>query len=86
MRMASRLLLATLITTGSASAQIYPAKLVRILIPSAPGGTPDLLGRMLAQKFTERLGQPFIAENRAGANGNLAGELTAKAPPDGCAS
>jgi tripartite-type tricarboxylate transporter receptor subunit TctC len=61
----------------------YPSKPVRILIPSAPGGTPDLLGRMLAQRFSERLGQPFVAENRAGANGNLAGELTAKAPPDG---
>lgn len=61
----------------------YPSKPVRILIPSAPGGTPDLLGRMLAQRFTERLGQPFVAENRAGANGNLAGELTARAAPDG---
>ncbi len=85
MKKIAAILLLLLLAPASALAQgtPYPSKPVRILIPSAPSGTPDLLGRMIAQKLSERMGQPSVVENRAGANGNLAGELTAKAAPEG---
>jgi tripartite-type tricarboxylate transporter receptor subunit TctC len=65
------------------AAQTYPTKTVRLILPFPPGGPSDILGRALAQKLTEQLGQPVITDNRAGAGGNLGLELTAKAPPDG---
>jgi tripartite-type tricarboxylate transporter receptor subunit TctC len=54
-----------------------------LILPFPPGGPSDILGRALAQKLTEQMGQPVITDNRAGAGGNLGLELTAKAPPDG---
>src|SRR6187455_1655561 len=68
---------------GAAAAQNYPAKPVRIILPFPPGGPSDILGRALAQKLTEQVGQQVITDNRPGAGGNLGLELTAKAPPDG---
>ena len=68
---------------GSAAAQAFPTKTVRLILPFPPGGPSDILGRAIAQKLTEQLGQQVIADNRAGAGGNLGLELTAKAPPDG---
>ncbi len=69
----------------SAFAQAYPTKPVRLILPFPPGGPSDILGRALAQKLTEQMGQQVIADNRPGAGGNLGLELTAKAPPDGYA-
>ncbi len=64
-------------------AQAWPAKTVTIVVPQAPGGTNDALGRILAQKLTERLGQTFVVDNRAGAGGNIGTAAAAKAPRDG---
>ena len=61
----------------------YPAKPVRLILPFPPGGPSDILGRALAQKLTEQIGQSVITDNRPGAGGNLGLEVTAKAPPDG---
>ena len=61
----------------------YPAKPVKILVPYAPGGATDIIARIVAQRLTESLHESFIVENRPGANGNIALEATAKAPPDG---
>jgi tripartite-type tricarboxylate transporter receptor subunit TctC len=67
----------------AAGAQTYPSRAVRVVIPFPPGGAPDLVGRTLAARLGERLGQPFVAENRSGAGGNIAAEAVAKAPADG---
>jgi tripartite-type tricarboxylate transporter receptor subunit TctC len=66
-----------------AEAQNYPSRPVRLIVPAAPGGNPDILGRMLADKLTAALGQPFLVENAAGAGGIVAAELVTKQPPDG---
>lgn len=69
--------------TSSVLAQPYPAKPVRIIVPYTPGGATDILGRLLAAKFAESMGQQFIAENRPGAAGLVGAELAARAAPDG---
>jgi tripartite-type tricarboxylate transporter receptor subunit TctC len=66
-----------------ASAQTYPARPVRIIVPYAPGGTTDIVARLIGQSLSERLGQQFIIENRPGAGGNVGTEVVARAPPDG---
>ena len=68
---------------GAAQAQAYPVKPVRYIIPFAPAGTGDVCGRFHAQKLQERLGQPVVIENRAGANQAIGIEAAAKAPGDG---
>jgi tripartite-type tricarboxylate transporter receptor subunit TctC len=70
-------------TASTGSGQAYPAKPVRIIVPFPPGGATDLVTRILAQKLTETWGQQVVADNRAGASGNIGAELAAKAPPDG---
>ena len=72
-----------ILAAGLAPAQQYPTKPVRIVVPFAPGGGSDFIGRFIAQKLSERLGQQFIVDNRPGAGGNLGAELALKSPPDG---
>lgn len=67
----------------TASAQAWPAKTVRIVLPFAPGGSTDLQARLLAKKYTESLGQAFVVDNRAGASGMIGTEAVARAPADG---
>ena len=73
----------TLAIAGVASAQAYPTKAVKVVIPFPPGGTLDVIGRQLAQKLTEQTGQSFIVENRPGGNGVIGGDVVSKAPADG---
>jgi len=78
-----RILLAAVLLPLAGHAQQYPVKPVRIVVPTAPGGGTDVVGRVLAQKFTEALGQPFIIDNRGGAGTVLGSAVVAKAPADG---
>ena len=66
-----------------AQAQDYPSRPIRLITPAAPGGTTDLLARIFGAKLAESLKQQVIVDNRASASGVIAGEITAKAPPDG---
>ena len=68
---------------GIAWAQEYPVKQVRVVLPFPAGGGSDIIARVVAQKLTGSLGQPVVVDNRAGASGNIAGEIVAKAPADG---
>jgi len=68
---------------STGSGQAWPARPVRIVMPFAPGGGADLMGRLFATRFTETLGQTFVAENRAGAGGLIGAEIVARSPPDG---
>jgi tripartite-type tricarboxylate transporter receptor subunit TctC len=78
-----RTLPALLLAPALALAQAYPAKPVHMVIPFAPGGASDFVGRILQPRLAELLGQPIIVENRAGASGNIGLEAAAKAAPDG---
>src|SRR5215813_369436 len=71
------------LTATAAPAQTYPVKPVTIIVPAAPGGVTDALGRVLAQRFTEAWGQQVIVENKPGANNQIAAEYVAKSLPDG---
>jgi len=81
----SRLLIAFLLLLGAggAVAQAFPAKPIRVIIPFVAGGSSDIVGRAIAAKLQEHLGQPAVVENRPGANGAIAAEFVAKAEPDG---
>lgn len=74
--------LAAMLAT-SAFAQTWPIRPVRIIVPFAPGGSADTLGRIVATKLTESFGQTFVVENRAGAGGVIGSELVARSAPDG---
>jgi tripartite-type tricarboxylate transporter receptor subunit TctC len=67
----------------SAPAQAWPARPIRLIAPSAPGGPTDLIARLLAERFTAGLGTPVVVENRTGGTGTVALDAIAKAPPDG---
>lgn len=66
-----------------AVAQNYPAKTVRVIIPWPPGGSNDIVGRLVMQKMSENLGQQFIIDNRGGAAGTIGSDVVAKSAPDG---
>lgn len=74
---------ALLLSTKTFAQPAYPGRPVTLLIPQSPGGTNDVVGRILAEQLTHLSGQPFIVENRAGANGNLGTEYAARANGDG---
>lgn len=73
----------TLLLAAESLAQNYPGRSVRIIVPFAPGGTTDLLGRFIAAELASSLGQPFVVENISGAGGNIGSAAAAKAAPDG---
>lgn len=75
--------LVSLTVSGAAFAQQFPAKSVRIVVGFGPGGGTDLAARAIGQKLTEAFGSSFIVDNRPGASGNLAGDIVARANPDG---
>src|SRR5215467_424642 len=66
-----------------AAAQEWPTTTVRIIVPFGAGSTPDMVGRLIADHLQQKLGQPFVIENRPGASANTGTDVVAKAPPDG---
>jgi tripartite-type tricarboxylate transporter receptor subunit TctC len=85
-RFSSRLpifLAAVLVVSANVAAQNYPARPVRVIVPTSPGAGADIVARIVSQRLTETVGQQFIVDNRAGAGANLAAEIAAKAVPDG---
>ena len=77
------LLACTTLFSSNLLAQTYPARSVRIIVPTAPGGGSDTQARLLAKRFTETMGQGFVVDNRPGASGVIGAELVARAPADG---
>jgi tripartite-type tricarboxylate transporter receptor subunit TctC len=68
---------------GVVFSQAYPSKPVKVIVSFPPGSTPDIVGRALASRLQQAMGQPFVVENRAGAGGNIGADAVAKAPADG---
>ena len=66
-----------------AGAQTYPARPVRIVVPTPPGGMNDMIARLMGQWLSDRLGQPFVIDNRPGAGNNIGTEAVVRAPADG---
>jgi tripartite-type tricarboxylate transporter receptor subunit TctC len=83
MKLWNALIAAVLAAPILAMAQTYPSKPVRMIVTFPPGSTPDIVGRTLATRLQESMGQPFVVENRAGAGGNIGADAVAKANPDG---
>jgi tripartite-type tricarboxylate transporter receptor subunit TctC len=77
------IVLAAVSAPFAVQAQNYPAKVVRVVIPWPPGGSNDVVGRLVMQKVSEALGQQFVIDNRGGASGSIGADVVAKAPPDG---
>jgi tripartite-type tricarboxylate transporter receptor subunit TctC len=84
LRLAASALTVLLACDGSSvRAQNYPSRSVRMIVPFAPGGLPDIMARIIAQKLSESLGQQVVVDNRTGAGGNIGMGIAAKAPADG---
>jgi tripartite-type tricarboxylate transporter receptor subunit TctC len=73
----------TPIVSATAKGQGYPSRPIRFIVPFPSGGVSDIIARLMSQRLSERLGQPFVIENRGGAGSNLGTEVVVKAPPDG---
>ena len=73
----------TTVSTIAYAQSTYPNRPIKFIAPFPPGGTSDVLGRIMAQKLSDALGQSVIVENRPGASGNIGHDIAAKAPPDG---
>ena len=82
-RRALLIVLGALLFGGTATAQDYPSRPVKIVVPFPAGGSNDIIARILAQKLNERTGQPFLIENRGGAGGNIGADAVATSEPDG---
>jgi tripartite-type tricarboxylate transporter receptor subunit TctC len=83
MRLFSRVFFLLVILVANAWGQEWPTRPVRMVVPFPPGGAADALPRIFSEKLSQRFGQPFVVENRAGATGSIAGELVSRADPDG---
>ena len=78
------LLAACLLVLASSEALAqYPSRAIKVIVPIPPGGAPDIAARVIGQKLSEILAVPVVVDNHAGSNGNIAGDLVAKSPPDG---
>ncbi len=82
-RLATALLAVALLHAAGAGAQTWPAKPIRLMVPFPPGGSTDIVARIVAQKLSERLGQPIVIENRGGAGGTIGTAIVAKSAADG---
>ena len=82
-RLGLMLFLAACLPSHDAQAQSYPTKQIRFVVPFAPGGGNDILGRVVALKLNEAFGVPVVVDNRGGAGGTIGTEIVAKSPPDG---
>jgi tripartite-type tricarboxylate transporter receptor subunit TctC len=71
------------VLAAPAAAQDYPNRAIRMVVPFSPGGSTDLLARLMGRKLNERFGQPVLVENRSGGGGNIGADFVAKSPPDG---
>ena len=83
MRRSALALIGLLLAASPAPAQDWPTKPVKIVVPFAPGSTPDIIMRVIAERLAPKLGQPFLIENKPGASGVTGTDAVAKAPPDG---
>lgn len=83
MKKTAFLFMTAALISGAVMAQAYPAKPIRLVVPLAPGGTTDLIARMVAERMSPILGQPVVIENRGGAGGTIASNYVAKSEPDG---
>src|SRR5688572_23653444 len=75
--------LALTLASAPATAQGYPSRPVKLVVPFAPGGFTDVVARILGQKLSQSMGQQFIVENKAGAGSTIGSDFVAKSPPDG---
>ncbi|MFO0519792.1 MAG: Bug family tripartite tricarboxylate transporter substrate binding protein [bacterium] len=79
----SAAILPAMLPIPDAFAQAFPARPIRLLIPASPGGPADIVARIVAQNYGEAIGQPLVADNRAGAGGGIGAEIVARSQPDG---
>jgi tripartite-type tricarboxylate transporter receptor subunit TctC len=81
--LAAGIVLALPIVASAQSQPAYPSRPVQVIVPYAPGGNPDVIARILAERLAQRFGKPFVVDNRPGANGNIAVDKLVTSPPDG---
>lgn len=82
-RLRRTVLLLTLLAAGGVSAQTWPTGPIKIIVPFPPGGSVDMVARIVAKRLSDSLSQPVLVDNRAGASGNIGAEIAAKSPADG---